>query len=159
MEIKIRNVQEEDLQKLAEIYAEVYDKFDVGEKWTKAAAYEISKYWLKRSPDLCFLAEEDERTVGAFFVGVKPWWDGNHLVDGEIFVHPECQMKGIGTKLLKFVLKYALEKYDAVRWDTYTFRDKYPARWYKSIGFEEIDEWTMISGDVKKILSKLNGEK
>ena len=157
MTLKVRRIVNKDLEKLAEIYNQTYSPyvFDVGERWTKESAYAMLKYWLKREPDLAFLAEYEGKVVGAFFVGVKPWWDGNHLVDGEIFVHPDYQKKGIGTKLLKFMFDYAIEKYNVVRWDTYTVKNKYPLRWYKSLGFGEIKEWAMISADPKEVLKRL----
>src|SRR3989344_2446360 len=101
--LKIRRIQRKDLTKLAEVYNFVYKKFNIGERWTKKSAYKLLEYWLKRQPDLCFLAEYNNIIVGGFVVGIKPWWDGNHLVDGEIFVHPHYQKKGIGSALLKFV--------------------------------------------------------
>jgi len=101
------------------------------------------------------LAEEEREIVGAFFVGVKPWWDGNHLVDGEIFVHPNHQKNGIGTKLIKFMFEYAVKEYNVVRWDTYTVKDKYPLKWYRSLGFNEIKEWAMISVEPKELLKRL----
>mgnify|MGYP001581110235 CR=1 FL=1 len=99
--------------------------------------------------------EVDGKIVGGFIAGIKPWWNGNHLVDGEIFVHPEFQKKGVGNALSKIMFKRAIEKYDAKVWDTYTFRGKFPLKWYKKLGFEEINEWTMISGDIRKALGKL----
>jgi len=153
----IRRIERKDLQSLAEVYDRVYspDTFDVGERWTKETAYEMLGYWLKRNSDLAFLAEEEGRIVGGFLADVNPWWDGNHLVDGEIFVHPDHQGKGIGTKLLKFMFEYAVRKYNAVRWDTYTVKGKYPLKWYKSLGFEEIKEWSMISADPREVLKLL----
>ena len=153
--INIRKIKENDLGILAEIYSEVYSVFEVGERWTKDSALKMLEYWLHRQPDLAFLAEYAGKIVGAFVVGVKPWWDGNHLVDGEIFVHPNYQKKGIGAALLRFVSEYAIKKYNVIRFDSYTFRDKYPARYYKSIGSEEIKEWIMISADPREYLKKL----
>ena len=156
--MNIRPIQDNDLDELAQIYTQTYTFFDVGERWTKETSYDMLRYWLKRQPDLCFLAERDIKMVGAFFVGVKPWWDGNHLVDGEIFVHPDYQKQQVGTGLLKHVFEVALKKYDIVRWDTYTVKDKYPLEWYKSLGFSEIQEWVMISGDPKQALEKLKAK-
>jgi GNAT superfamily N-acetyltransferase len=157
MTIKIRRISKDDMDELAEIYDQTYSPsvFDVGERWTKESAHKMLNYWLKRNSDLAFLAEDNGKIVGGFFLDVKPWWDGNHLVDGEIFVHPDYQKKGIGTKLLKFMFEYALKRYNAVRWDTYTIKGKYPLEWYKSLGFGEIEEWAMISGNVKDVLDKL----
>ena len=70
-------------------------------------------------------------------------------------MHPNYQKRGIGSILLKHVFEYALEKYQIVRWDTFTVKDKYPLKWYKSIGFEEIKEWTMISANPQEVLKIL----
>ncbi len=154
-EIKIFPVLEKDLKELAKIYNATYSNFDVGERWTEETAYKMLKYWFDRQPDLCFLAKCEGKIVGAFVVGVKPWWDGNHLVDGEIFVSPDCQKKGVGKELLRFVSEYAKKKYDVVQFDSYTVRDKYPLKWYKSIGFKEIKEWVLISIKVETLLRNL----
>ena len=157
MNLHIRPIKEKDLGKLSEIFTATYSAFDVGERWTPESTQVMLRYCLKKAPDLCFIAEEKKEPLGAFFVGIKPWWDGNHLIDGEIFVHPDHQRKGIGPELLKHVFEYAIKHYNVVRWDTYTFRGKYPLKWYKSLGFEEINEWTMISADPRKVLKKLKG--
>src|SRR5206468_3100195 len=103
-----------------------------------------------------FTAEVDGQPVGGFIVGVRPWWDGNHLVDGELFVDPEHQKRGVGKQLIARVLNEAVEKYKPTVWETYTFRDEgFPLSWYKQIGFAEISEWTMIRADVATVLSKL----
>ncbi len=154
--VKIRAARKEDLEKLAKVYVEVYRVFDVGEKWTQDSAYKLLDYWLIRQPDLAFVAEEDDSLIGAFFVGVKPWWDGNHLVEGEIFVDPAHQAQGVGKKLLKIVLGKALEKYQVTFWDTITFRRfDFPLNWYKKIGMEEVLEWVLVNGDVKSIMKSL----
>jgi len=153
--VEIRPMAKEDLAPLAEIYTEVYRVFDVGEKWDKETAEKMLGYCFEHQPDLAFVAEYQRKPVGAFMAGVKPWWDGNHLIDGEIFIDPEYQQKGIGTKLLKTMFQTAKDKYQATVWDTYTFRGKYPLEWYKKLGFEEIDEWIMISGDIDDVLKKL----
>jgi len=99
MNIKIRPMRKEDLRQVAEIYTIVYQKFDIGEKWTTKTALKLLDYWYKKQPDLAFVAESNRKIVGAFVAGIKPWWDGNHISDGEIFVHPDFQKQGIATKL------------------------------------------------------------
>ncbi len=156
MELKIRCMTERDLDRLAEVYTEVYNVFDVGEEWTKKSSRDLLDYWLKRQPDLCFLAEYDREAVGAFVAGIKPWWDGNHLVDGEIFVHPNHQGKGIGRVLSRHMYETAIEGYDAVTCDLDTFRGTgFPLSWYKSLGFEEVDELVIISADLERVLGNL----
>jgi len=152
----IRQMQKTDLRKLGEIYAEVYRDFDVGEKWTKEAAEKLMGYWFQKQPDLAFVADMSGEIAGAAMAGIKPWWDGNHLSDGEIFIHPKFQKQGIATKLLVALLERAIEKYDAVSFDSFTFKKKdFPLSWYKKIGFVENADWTLIAGDVRQVLAKL----
>ncbi|MGV8142201.1 MAG: GNAT family N-acetyltransferase [Candidatus Pacearchaeota archaeon] len=155
-DIKIRLFDKKDLNTLSEIYTETYKRFDVGEKWSIFSSYKLLDYWLNRQPDLCFLIEYKGKIVGAFVAGVKPWWDGNHLVDGEIFIHPDYQNKGLGKILSKHMYEQAVAKYHVIRFDTYTFKmTKFPLAWYKSQGFEEIKEWAMISADLREVLKHL----
>ncbi len=156
MKLTVRLMEKKDLDRLAEIYVEVYTAFDVGEKWTKKAAYNLLDFWLRHQPDLAFVAEYKGAIVGALVAGIKPWLDGNHLFDGEIFVHPEYQNKGIGKVLTKALLRKGLEKYKVTEWDAFTFRNfDFPLSWYKKLGFQEIKELVMISGDAKEALKRL----
>lgn len=149
-------MQKEDLRQLAEIYSIVYQKFDIEERWTSESAKRLLSYWFDKQPDLAFVAEFNGKVVGAFIAGIKPWWDGNHLSDGEIFVHPDYQKKGIATKLSVALYEKALQKYNVISFDAYTFKKtKFPLSWYLSQGFVQNKEWIMISGDVKDIVSKL----
>lgn len=153
---KIRQMQKKDLKKLSEIYAEVYATFNVGERWTESAAKKLLAHWLEKQPDLALVAECNGKIAGAFVAGVKPWWDGNHLSDGEIFVRPKFQSKGIGKELSKALYAKALKKYKVVCWDAYTFKKtKFPLCWYESQGFKVNKDWVMIFGSVKKALSNL----
>jgi len=159
MSINIRLMQEKDLDELAEVYTEVYQKFDVGERWTTETSKKLFSYWYDKQPDLFFVAEHESKVVGGFVAGVKPWWDGNHLSDGEIFVHPDHQKQGIATKLSIALYEKALEKYNVTEFDASTFKKKeFPLSWYKSIGFEENEDWTIISGNIKTILSNLKNK-
>ncbi|MCD6229906.1 MAG: GNAT family N-acetyltransferase [Candidatus Diapherotrites archaeon] len=148
MAISLRPVQKSDLQCLAEIYVEVYTVFDVGERWSVDTAKTFLSYLLERQPSIAFVAECGGVVVGAFFAAIKPWWNGNHLFDGEIFVHPDFQKRGIGTELSEKLYLIALEKYDVVSFDKITFKKtEFPLSWYKDQGFEVNDDWALISAE------------
>jgi len=154
--LNIRPVKKEDLDVLGDIFAKVYEVFDVGERWTIDSARALMRYWFNKQSDLAFLAEYDDKVVGGFLSGIKPWWDGNHLFDGELFVHPDFQDKKIGKALLKKLLTEAVKKYDAKIFDAFTFNGSdFPLSWYKKIGFHVITEWTMFSGNIEEILKGL----
>lgn len=161
MTITIRQIQKKDLKKLAEIYTVVYQKFDeknkcFKERWTIESSKKLLKHFFDRQQDLGFVAECNKKIVGAFIVEIMPWWDGNHLKNGEIFIHPDYQKQGIGTKLLEKVYKKAIKKYNVISFDTFTFRkEEFPLNWYKSHGFKVSDEFVMISGNVRIMLNKL----
>ena len=154
--VKIRLMQRKDLKGLAKAYTRAYKIYSKWEHWNDKQSYKLLSYWLKRQPDLAFVAVYDKKPVGAFVAGIKPWWDGNHLIDGELIVDPDYQKKGIGKILLKTVLEKAVRKYDAVIWEAITFKKtKFPLSWYRKLGFNEVKELTIISGDIKKALKKL----
>ncbi len=154
---KMRLMHAKDISELSKIYVRVYTDFDVGECWDIESAKKLMKYWYQRQPDLCLVAELDNKLVGCFMAGIKPWWDGNHLVDGELFVDPTYQKHGIGTQLSVAIYKAALKKYNVISFDATTFkRTKFPLSWYKSQGYEVNKEWVLISGEVKKALKTLS---
>ena len=158
--VRIRNATELDIKHLAGVYVAVYEDFDVGEKWTHESAQALMRYWFERQPDLAFVASVPDAAgiVGGFFAGIKPWWDGNHLVDGELFVHPDYQRLGIGSTLAAQMFRQAMTRYNAVVVQGCTFRNSaHPLSWYKSLGFNEDKEWTMLSGDPLTVYGKLRG--
>jgi predicted N-acetyltransferase YhbS len=121
MEPIIRLMKKKDIEEISILYANVYDSVDIGEKRTKETASNLMNYRLSRQPDLCFIATIDEKIVGGFIAGIKPWWDGNHLVDGEVFVDYAYHKQKIGSKLSKVIYQTALDKYSITSIDLVTF--------------------------------------
>ncbi len=155
-QLTIRPMREEDLNEVAVLYVDVYGKVDIGEKWDKKSAYKLMKYWLSRQGDLAIVAVYGKKIIGGFVAGIKPWWDGNHLVDGEIFVDYDYHKLGIGIKLSKAMYKTALDKYDITNIDLVTFgKNGFPLSWYESLGFKIDDQLIMISGKPKSVIKKL----
>ncbi|MBI4064885.1 GNAT family N-acetyltransferase [Candidatus Gottesmanbacteria bacterium] len=157
--ILIRPVLLKELKHLASIYVASYNSINIGEKWNTKTAFELMRYFFQQQPDLFFTAFVEKRLAGATVAMVKPWWDGNHLIDGEVFVDPRYQKKGIGTKLIKKLFQTANQKYRVISWDTYThIVYDHPLTWYKTLGFKNIRSWTMISGNVKRVLKNISNE-
>ncbi len=152
----IRIVKQDDLKNLDEIYLKSYNSLNIGENWDIQSSQKLMEFFFSYQSDLFFLAEVDGIIAGAIVALVKPWWDGNHLVDGEIFINPKFQKQGLGTKLIEKMFLIAKEKYQAVSWDTFThIIYEHPLKWYKKLGFTKINQWTMISGDTSKVLNKI----
>ena len=154
--MNIRPVTDADFPRLSGIYTDAYNVLKIGEEWTPPTAEKLLRHLYDAQPDLFFVIEMDGVVGGAVNALVKPWWDGNHITDGEIFVDPKQQGKGIGKALLKHLFVQAKQLYQAVAWDTFTHVvHEHPLSWYKELGFEEIKEWTMITGDIEKVLDNL----
>ena len=154
--MNIRLVKKEDLLPLAEIYKLAYNAINIGENWDSKSALKLIRHLFDQQKDLFFVAQEKEKIIGGAVALLKPWWDGNHLADGEIFIDSAFQGKRIGTQLLKRMFTEALKKYHAVSWETFTHRVyEYPLKWYKKLGFEEIKSWVMITGNVEKVLKNI----
>jgi len=156
--IHIRIAKKEDLFDLAIVYQNAYNNIpELKEKWTDESALDLVKYFYNIQADLFFVAESEGRVVGGIASVVKPWWDGNHLTDAEIFVMPNFQKQGIGTRLMKQMLIAALNKYNVVLWEAYTHTFyQHPLDWYKRLGCEEMSHFVMISGNIKKMLKNID---
>ena len=84
--IKYRPVKESDLAELAKIYCKLYTNSALHENWTQETAYALLKYFYNSTPDIFIVAEIDGRAIGTIASLVKPWHDGNRLIETEIFV-------------------------------------------------------------------------
>ncbi len=157
-EIIITNLKnEKDLEVLAELYANYYNNSVLEEKWTKETTTKLFMYFYNQAPDLMFVAYDNDKPIGIIMSVLKPWWDGMHLEDGEVFVSKDYQMGGIAKRLFKTLFQYAIDKYDATTLEAHTYEDEkgFPYSWYKRLGFETIDDWKIISGNIKEIIKKL----
>ncbi len=153
----IRLVKKSDLNDLAIIYKDLYDNADIGENWTIEKAYELLLYWYDKQKDLFFVAEEDNKPVGAVVSGIKSWFDGLRLIDTEIFVSQEYQGKHIAKNLMLIHLKEAKIKYNVnvIEFHTYGAEDEFPQNWYNRIGFKKDEELIIMSANVENVLNKL----
>lgn len=152
----IRSMRASDLEEVAVLYTNIFAKVDIGEKWTNASAYQFMNHYHSKQPDLCFVAIMDDKIVGGFVAGIKPWWDGNHLVDGEVFVDFAYQKHKVGTELSRVMYNDAIEKYKITSIDFVTFsKDGFPLSWYEKLGFEVTKDLYMISGKPDLVLERL----
>lgn len=156
--ISISNLKnEKDLEMLAEEYAKYYNDSVLGEKWTTETVTKLFQYFYNQAQDLFFIAYDNEKPIGVIMTLLKPWWDGNHLEDGELFVCKDYQQKGIAKKLIKTLFEYAIDKYDATTLEAHTYEDEngFPYCWYQRLGFNTINDWKIINGNIKEIVKKL----
>jgi len=156
MEAKIRKATVEDVSELAKTYIAAFKPVDPSENWTEERAAALISFFIERQSDLAFVAELNSRIVGAIFGLAKPWWDGVHLVETELFVAPEAQRKGVGAALFRHYLHNAKNLYSAKIMESITFKElAFPSSWYAELGFREKEEWKVLLGEVEALFKKL----
>lgn len=153
----IRKVKLEDIKDLAPIYKELYDDVDIGEFWSIENAEKLLSYWYNKQQDLFFVDEENGKAIGAVMSGVKPWFDGNRLIDTEIFVSKEYQKNNIAKKLYKIHLEEAKRIYNAnvIEFHTYGNEEEFPQNWYKKIGFRKDEELIIMNAKIEDVLKNI----
>lgn len=156
MEFSIRPLKKEEISAVASIYTEAFNKAGINEKWTQEKAEEFMNWWFKHQPDLFFVAIYKGQLIGGIVAGIKPWWTGRNLVDGELFVHPDFQKQGIGKELLRALLEEAIRKYEIIEFESLADKShEFPLSWYRKLGMGETT-LVHIAGKPKDILKKLN---
>lgn len=148
----IRLARKEDLDELAKIYKDLYGESILNEDWSIEKSYGLLNFFYTLQADIFVVAEVDGKVVGAVMSIVKPWHDGNRLIETEIFVANDYQRQGIASRLFHEHFKLAMEKYDAKVMEAHTYQEEngYPLNWYKKQGYKVIDEWYVINGDIKE---------
>lgn len=156
--MKIRQINESDLPALGCAYVESFKAVDPSEEWTSERAVALLKFIYSKQPDLSFLVEENGEIGGGVLGMIKPWWDGNHLVETELFLIPSFQNKGAGTALFLHFLESAQERYQVNLMESLTFKNlEFPLSWYLRLGFEAKSDWQVMFGDVKRVIRGLKG--
>lgn len=151
---KLRLVKKEDLKPLAGIYRELYRSSALNEDWTEESACKMLSFYYTLQPDIFVVAESDRGgVIGAIASLVKPWHDGNRLIETEVFVAKDYQHEGVGSMLFHEHFRLAIERYDAkvIEAHTYQEEDGHPLSWYKKQGYEVVDDWYIINGNVKDV--------
>lgn len=108
----------------------------------------------KKEDDICFVAETDDKVVGAVWVRVMD--DYGHIEDGvpsfAISLYKEYRGYGIGTELMKRMLQ-ELEERGYKKASLAVQKANYAVKMYKNVGFEIVDE----NEEEYIMLCRLNG--
>ena len=144
MQIRIRNVTNDDLDDFVEIYKQAYRGL---EEYAYTKTRDIKSYfrWLmNRDREGFFVAEVEGKPVG--FVACDANWVSifeNEEVGEihEIFVHPKWQGRGIGSALLLKALDYAKGRNKRLAELWVGVGNLKAKRFYEKFGFEERGSW------------------
>jgi len=156
MAILIRPVVEDDLEKVGQLYSKVYTSKDF-DKFTPAVSIEYIAWIYRRCPELAFVAVDGQKIVGGYLAAIKPWFNGPHVVDGEIFVDNDYRRQGIGLRLTQTLLLQAKEKFGASEVEALAFTDEVgpefsSVRWHEKNGRHIIKELVLVEGSIEETL-------
>src|SRR3989344_1499266 len=144
MQVKIRKVTKEELSAVGKVWASAFNDAYKWEHWSDENGVKIVSYMYEKQPDLFLLAEVDGEMVGATWGAIKPHFDGNHMVDGAVFILPKYQGKGLYRKLSTARLKEAMKKYKVTGVQILaSSTNEFPISFYKRLGFKETS-WVLL---------------
>lgn len=154
--IELRPAKQEDLEPLAALFAESFTTADPEKPWDQEHAFKYLEYWLRKQPDMFYVATQDGELAGGMVVNIKPWRTGIRCNDGVLFVGIKFQRKGIGKMLFKKVISEAQNKYHAEIFEGITFAGKeFPMDWYNRLGISLDQYAVVIKGSCTDILKYL----
>jgi len=137
-DITLELITKEEVEETGRVYKEVFGASSFNENWPVEKAVDFVTYLYRVQPDLFFVAKLDGKIIGGIAGFIKPWLDGNHLADCELFVLPEFQKQGISKLLSKQQVQAAIEKYDITVVEFLTGNEnEFPFTYYKRCGFEK----------------------
>ena len=144
MQLRIRNVVKDDQAEFVRIYKEAYRGL---EEYAYTSTRDIKWYfrWLMaRDKDGFFVAEVNGRPVG--FVACDANWvsffENTEIGEiHEIFVHPDWQGRGIGSKLLERAIEYARSRRRRLAGLWVGVGNVKAKKFYEKFGFREIGVW------------------
>lgn len=102
----------------------------------------------------CHIAEVDGQVVGIaiWFLNYSTWLGKAGLYLEDLFVKPEFRGSGLGLKLMKTLAQLCVDRnYERFQWWVLDWNEP-SINFYKSIGAEAMDEWTVyrLSGSALK---------
>ena len=110
MKEKIRNMQESDLFRCAELLEEAYNKEPYNEKFIPNSALKYIKNKFKRCKDCSFIFVLNNEIIGFIIASLSYWADGPQAIMEEIVFDEKFRGKGYAKKITEYLEKYFKEK-------------------------------------------------
>lgn len=132
----IRQMQKKDIPVCAEILSAVYNNEMWQCQWTAETGVAYLNDYFETKKFVGFVIEEDEKIIGALFAHEKIWWNNSELYIDEMFVLPEMQGNGLGSRLIKTAEKY-VKKYNLAGLTLCTNKYAPAPKFYRKNGFQD----------------------
>ena len=141
----IREAKVEDVQVIYDLIVElaIYEKEPDA---VVASVEDIKENLFGASPvAYCHVAEVDGKVVGIaiWFLNYSTWLGKAGLYLEDLFVKPEFRGSGLGLSLMKTLAQVCVDRgYERFQWWVLDWNEP-SINFYKSIGAEAMDEWTV----------------
>ena len=150
----IREARAEDVQVIYDLIVElaIYEKEPDA---VVASVEHIQENLFGANPvAYCHVAEVDSQVVGIaiWFLNYSTWLGKAGLYLEDLFVKPEFRGSGLGLSLMKTLAQVCVDRgYERFQWWVLDWNEP-SINFYKSIGAEAMDEWTVyrLSGSALK---------
>jgi aminoglycoside 6'-N-acetyltransferase I len=140
----IQNLKETHLKGCSELYVKVFNVEPWNDRWTLESAYN-RLYDIMISPNFIGIAYEKEGEIkAAIFGNCEHWYEGMHYNLKEMFVTPELQGSGVGTRMLK-ALEERLAKLGVINIVLFTSRETETSYFYHKNSFNELEDMRMMA--------------
>jgi len=148
MEIVIRKMERNDIVVCAEILCSVYNNELWQCRWTKEVATEYLTDFFDMKKFVGYVLEDGKEIVGGLFAHEKVWWNNSEVFVEEMFVKPECQRNGYGSRFLEKVMSYVGE--NGLAGITLSTNKYAPAPdFYRKNGFVDCEHVLFMAKEVK----------
>lgn len=142
--MEIREVKEQDLQPLAELFVSVFEQEPWNEDWKVAWAYERLSLIFKSHRFYGYMAIENQTILGGLFSRLGSYRGRLELEIVEYYVSSGHQRKGLGSALLK-QLKSTAQIDGITCFVLQTDKDTYAKDFYIKHGFEAHENNLLMS--------------
>ncbi|MGG4266731.1 GNAT family N-acetyltransferase [Peribacillus simplex] len=146
MEYKLFN--RDDLLKCTETFVQVFNQEPWNDEWSTETAKQYLLDYINTPGFMGIIAVEGKEIIGFIFGAHKLWWSGEEFFINEMCVSMEKQKTGVGSRLLKFLMKELdLERVSNI--SLLTNRGIPAEAFYKKNGFTEINRLMFLSKEIK----------
>ena len=155
----IREARIEDIEAIHDLIVElaIYEREPDA---VTAAVDDIKKSLFDQNPVAnCLVSEIDNKIVGIaiWFLNYSTWLGKPGIYLEELYVKPEFRGKGIGLGLMRSLAKICVENgYERFQWWVLDWNEP-SIMFYKSIGAEAMDEWTVYRLSGQKLVNFSEG--
>lgn len=145
----IRKVLPEDIPACARILCSVYNNDLWQNRWSETTAAQYLSDIYRMPKFVGFVLETESCILGAVFAREKVWWSGSEVYVEELFIRPEYQGKGCGTRLMEEIGLYVREK-NLAGITLSTNRYAPAVNFYHKHGFTDCEHVLFLSKEIEK---------